>query len=462
MVDINTRGSYSYEELKDIPAIDPRHIKPPRSAYFFIPNQQQIVEFNPKLPTKTLRRIFEGLNDLLPFEKEKLQELSEEIEKLQDPKNKSKKSVPLDLPKNWKPEESLRFLQASGFKIQDCIKLIRDSIEWKSTYFPFTLTPKAFELLNLGFVYVHGRDKEYRPIIVLKADYYVKYAKEYSFDDWLMCIIYFMEYVVNNLLIPGQVENWNIITDLGKLSLLFIPNDMKRLMRVLQSNYRCRLYVNFIFGMSTFLRYIWNIIKSMLDESSAKKIRFMNDENRHELFAFINEEQIEEKFGGKAKNITSDYFPPYFPSNNYLGEEKNKNIVSESTYREMCSKHELAVVSPYLVKELEEEEMQRKQIEQAEKEREEAERVRNIRLFEESKLTSTKNSGITIDFEQDMNLLEEDLSVSVECTYNQSKSNFYLNEVISKQLKSKVSISNSIKMLNKDIAFSPSITSGNN
>ena len=76
--------------------------------------------------------------------------------------------------------------------------------------------------------------------------------------------------------IPGQVENWNIITDIGSVSLLFIPTDVKNILSVLQSNYRCRLFVNFIFGMSFIMRGIVGVFKAMLDETAQRKIRFIN------------------------------------------------------------------------------------------------------------------------------------------------------------------------------------------
>lgn len=36
-------------------------------------------------------------------------------------------------------------------------------------------------------------------------------------------LTYFLEFVINNLLIPGQVENWVLIADMSGLNVLTVP-----------------------------------------------------------------------------------------------------------------------------------------------------------------------------------------------------------------------------------------------
>lgn len=340
-----------------------RRCKPPKEAYYFFPDSFQIVEHDPKNPKKTLRRIFESKEEeYLPFEKEKLANLYQEIEKYNT--NKSKNFKKLIIPDNWPQYETLRFHQATSYKNENTIKLLNDHFEWKST-FPFGITEKSMQLLNSGFMYVHGRDNNYRPIIVLNADVYVKLNGTYHYDDWLRCIIYFMEYAIHNLLIPGQVENWNIITDLGRVSLLSVPKDMKKFMGVLGANYRCRLYVNYIIGMGGFLLVIWNMIKAFLDEIQIKKLRFLKNGDLSDILTYINPEQVEERFGGSAKNVRENYFPPIMPSDKYLKptDKKEKHFVTEEKYRELYINGKINKPSPYFLKEQEEEERNKKVIE---------------------------------------------------------------------------------------------------
>ena len=36
-------------------------------------------------------------------------------------------------------------------------------------------------------------------------------------------LTYFLEFVINNMLIPGQVENWVLIADMTGLNILTVP-----------------------------------------------------------------------------------------------------------------------------------------------------------------------------------------------------------------------------------------------
>jgi hypothetical protein len=320
-----------------------------------------------------------------------MKELSEEIKKY----NEKHKDKQLILPKDYNIVEKARYLQATGFKSSKTIELLLENIEWRSKLIPPAITPKVVELLNCGFMYVHGRDNNYRPILVINAEYYIKLQDKYSFNDWLQFIIFFMEYLVNELLIPGQVENWNIISDLSNVSMIFLPKDMKRIMGVLQSNYRCRLYVNYILGMSTILKGIWNFVKTFLDEMSVKKVQFIDDKNKSVILNNINEEQVERRFGGTAPNVVPgahNLFPPIFPSANFQKKTKKVDLLTEEKYKEMYKANKLTVVNEYFVdkwKKGEEEELLKKQQEmlmkKQEDERVEKEMQERVRIEQESK-----------------------------------------------------------------------------
>ena len=148
-----------------------QHLKsrPPEEAYRFIPNEFQICEYNDKKPERTLRRIFEGVYEYLPYEIERLNSLMDEIKTYNKNLNGRKDFTPITFPSNWKIYDSLRFLQATMYKNQKTIELLLNHLEWKKTYFPFTISNKAAEILNNGFIYVHGRDIYFRPILVINA-----------------------------------------------------------------------------------------------------------------------------------------------------------------------------------------------------------------------------------------------------------------------------------------------------
>ena len=155
-----------------------------------------------------------------------------------------------------------------------------------------------------------------------------------------MSIVYFLEYVIKNILIVGQVENWIMITDITGVSLVLMPRDLKRIIDSLGSCYRCKLFRNYIIGMNSALRLIVKLFMSFLDQATVNKIKFLDSNNIHsELSTFINDDNLEKKFGGNAPNIIpgdNNVFPPVMPSDNFSKEGDNL-LISEEEYKSKCN-----------------------------------------------------------------------------------------------------------------------------
>lgn len=346
----------TYNMEKEVKNFDTnRHLflKPPLEAYLFIPNDFQIIEVNKDKPQKSLRRIFEGNFEFNQYETTKLNELYKEINKY----NSNPKNIKTHFNINQiKKYEVLRFLQATSFKINETIKLLIDHLNWKNSKFPnFQIRLKTLEILNEGFIYVHGRDCQYRPILVVNAGVYMRIKDKYTFDDWENFIIFFMKFLFENTLISGQVENWNIITDVRNVSIYSIPGDFKKIMNLLSFNYRCRLFVNYIFGMSKFLNIVWKLVQVFLDDTAKKKIKFINDSNKDDIFTYINRCQVEKKYGGDAEDKKGEFFPGFMPSKKFLlnSQDKDKYLVSKENYKLLCNQGKIAQPNNIILEELE-------------------------------------------------------------------------------------------------------------
>lgn len=323
--------------------------KPSYEAYLYLPQQDDIILNDKVHPKETMRYIFEvDQNNYTEFEKIKLASFYIELESYNKKIESHHKK--LRIPANFKSSNILRFIQAASYNIQKAIEILNAHLEWKKNTFPLKMTSRAMEILNSGFVYVCGRDCKYRPIIILNADYYFNLKKVYSLKEIQLAIVYFLEFIVENLLIPGQVENWNIICDMGTLNLISIPKDLLDLFKLLQYNYRCRLYVIYILNMNSFLEVIWKITKSLIETTTYNKIKFLTKEKQSVIFNSINPTQIEERFGGKAKNLEKGnlYFPPYMPSNEYKAEDNNQ-ILSQEDYMKLLFAGKIITPSPYIL-----------------------------------------------------------------------------------------------------------------
>ncbi len=97
--------------------------------------------------------------------------------------------------------------------------------------------------------------------------------------------------------------------------------------------------------MGTVLNILWKVVKGFLDETSVKKVKFLKKGEFKDLFEYINEDQIEKKYGGTADDISGNFFPPVFPSDNYA---RDKSVlVNEEKYADLYKDSKIACVSPF-------------------------------------------------------------------------------------------------------------------
>lgn len=283
--------------------------KCPAKALFYFPTpSERIVIYQNKME-KNLRRIFEGAQDYIPFEENGIKKMEEMME-LHNKQNKTDYNI--TDPTKWLRADTLRLLQATAFNYSKSLEYITNNIDWKKESYPIKLSQGGKNAIKMGFIYAHGRDNRYRPIVIIDATVYMNNKEKIPYEDWLNAIIFFMNYMVNgpNVLIPGQVENWNVICDMQEISITSIPSDFRRFLKVMSSNFRCRLYVSFILNMSWIVRGVWALVKTFLDPVTQDKVRIFGSSDREQIFEFINPCQVEVKLGGKAKNMEENFFPP--------------------------------------------------------------------------------------------------------------------------------------------------------
>ena len=285
----------------------------PLRAYTYHPKDNEKVD---ELIGYPLRRIFYvNKNSFSEKEKEKIKEVYL--------KAKEENYI---LPDDYSAEQILRQLIGNDYDINVTFENIKFEIEWKKNNLPIELTDEINKILNLGFIYVHGRDKCFRPLIILNPGKYDK--TKFPFESWKNALNYFIEFVINNCLINGRVENWDLIVDCKDLKMTNIPFDFQKIFVENHKVYRCRLYKMFLINLTGIFEFFWNLAKKIIGpviEAKASKIE--NNDNYKNLFEIINRDQVEQKYGGNAPNLENgDYFPLKFINCNYYSEdEKNNN-----------------------------------------------------------------------------------------------------------------------------------------
>ncbi|KAM3129449.1 hypothetical protein pb186bvf_018441 [Paramecium bursaria] len=275
---------YYHQKIK---SMDQLSIMPPQETEFFQPTQEEIKTI---IGNKKIRRIFDT-------------QLDEEDNKAIDLFYKE-----VGQPENllWTRSQVLRFLQANNFKHQQTLQTMKQYEEYRKTL-PIPFDEEVQKFLNSGIIYIQGRDRRYRPLIVLNA--YLINFQQMSFEVQTKGLIYLLEFIVEKMMIPGKIENWVIIIDFNGQGIMSLHiNALKQMMANLQNNFRSRLYKMFLLNTTMMFKVTWNLISPFLDEITKQKINFVKGDLTG-LFQTVNQKQIEQKYGGLYPNRQL-YWPP--------------------------------------------------------------------------------------------------------------------------------------------------------
>ena len=339
---MNLDKNYSYY-LYD-PELKKRHLKaiPNDIMYRYFPNENDILIKN-KNPKDNYRFIFNGM-DKTPYEKEKLEELTKYIAE-------KEKDINNFFPEWWLESDTLRFLQATNYDIKKTHTLIKENIKYSKQTIKI-IDKRIRFILNYGFIYMYGRDMHFRPVIIVEVSKSCELMDKlkYTFDELNQAMIFFVNYIINFILLPGQIENWIMICDLksvgvGKLG------QFKNILNTL-NRFRGRVFRNYILNLGTFMRAAASGFLSILGSSSAKKIIMVENGKYEVMQQYIRKENLQIKYGGSAPNVIygeDNLFPPIVPSDIYINENENLNIVSPEAYKEMCL--EAKPFKPFIVSE---------------------------------------------------------------------------------------------------------------
>lgn len=120
-----------------------------------------------------------------------------------------------------------------------------------------------------------------------------------------------IDYVIDNCMIPGKIENFIAIIDARDVWATQIPaTKIKPFIDVLKSAYRGRLYRFFSVNVGMMLRAVWKVLKAFLDESTQRLMVIHGGSYKKDLLELIDEDKLEKKFGGKYPDMEDGFYPP--------------------------------------------------------------------------------------------------------------------------------------------------------
>ncbi|KJP90171.1 hypothetical protein AK88_00019 [Plasmodium fragile] len=240
------------------------------------PTEEEI-KYHHKNQHKSLRYIFCG-KELDEFEKEKIKQLKEIVNDIKKKESDGKGVETYEsMFANTIFEDDnyvLRFLQGNEFNFEKCYYDMIRHLEWRDENLP-VLYEDIKDMLEKGYIYVHGRDKKMHPIIIINCKSFITADTK----DVLKVAYYWMEFIISKLFIEGKIEQWRVIIDLSSCGVLTIPiGTLKDISKCLSCNYRSRLSKMLILSAPLFVTGMWHMMKSIIPVVTQQKITISSAE----------------------------------------------------------------------------------------------------------------------------------------------------------------------------------------
>jgi hypothetical protein len=205
-----------------------------------------------------------------------------------------------------------RFLSRSRGDYRKALKLMQVTQEWREKYFkagPLTYEDVR-EDLGHGIVYFCGRDRCLRPTVVVRGNRIPQqWYKEKRVDKLIRVLVFCTEYFIRYMVVPGKVENLNVIFDLKGLGISQVPvHALSEVYGIMSNHYIGRVFRFYVANVPFSLRALSSVAMAMMTDRQKQKLTFLD--NFSKLKQEFAPHQLERDFGGALSPFTEFYpFP---------------------------------------------------------------------------------------------------------------------------------------------------------
>eukprot|EP00923_Selenidium_pygospionis_P032477 GHVN01057271.1.p1 GENE.GHVN01057271.1~~GHVN01057271.1.p1 ORF type:complete len:586 (+),score=50.95 GHVN01057271.1:200-1957(+) len=278
-------------------------------------------------------------------------------------------------------KEFLRYLYSENFQVVKAAAMVHENCVFRSTQLPVS-EAEVIEGLKRGGAYWHGRDKNMRPLLVLKVMTLAEYKDSlenahklhhkhehkhhhrkghrgqhhygehrgrheqhgehsaqrdsaYFEGQAARIIIFCFEFFIRHLQVAGRAENWNVIIDCeGKGLGGFPTSTLKFLISLLNSRYRGRLFKLFVVNFPKYIQWISGVVLQLAPGTTAKKLVLASgpDDYQPLIRQLYAPNQLEVKYGGSVPNIPpKDVYPFRFYPGPYRVSRRSGDVGDEPT-----------------------------------------------------------------------------------------------------------------------------------
>ena len=162
----------------------------------------------------------------------------------------------------------------------------------------FKIDSDVMGIFKMGLFYLCGRDKQNRPVVVIKPS---KTKKAKPKDElFLRSYIIYSQMIRQHCFKKFHVENWVLLMDLDRKSVFDFS--FKTLSLILKSTnlfFGGTLHKLILLNPSSFFSFSFKIVEKMMDKSTRKKINMLKPKDYCKMWEFIDVDQIPEEFGGQ-------------------------------------------------------------------------------------------------------------------------------------------------------------------
>ncbi|PWW80656.1 CRAL/TRIO domain-containing protein [Tuber magnatum] len=242
----------------------------------------------------------------------------------------------------------LRFLRARKWDVDKALVMMVATMNWRSEEMNVQALVRKGEggaaaekdsdfmmQLRMGKSYLHGLDKEGRPICFVRVRLHKQ--GEQSEESLERYTVYIME--TARLMLQPPVDTAAVVFDMTGFSMAnmdYAP--VKYLIKCFEAHYPESLGICLVHKAPWLFSSIWTVIKGWLDPVVASKIHFTK--TTEDMEAFIPRENIPKELGG-SEDWTYTYVEPITDENAPLGEEARRNVL-QSAREDQIRKYETA------------------------------------------------------------------------------------------------------------------------
>eukprot|EP01017_Pseudomicrothorax_dubius_P040573 TRINITY_DN6366_c0_g1_i1.p1 TRINITY_DN6366_c0_g1~~TRINITY_DN6366_c0_g1_i1.p1 ORF type:complete len:396 (+),score=65.98 TRINITY_DN6366_c0_g1_i1:115-1302(+) len=276
---------------------------------------------------KSVRKIFYNV-PMTPYETTMLTQFEDMI-----------RAEHITLPRWWNRQEALRWCYCQRFDLPKCITFLKTHLEFNEKMLKTPLSTAGEAILKTGAVYQFGRNRQFRPIIIVDVPILVR--NHFNFEEFENALCNLLWLIRGKMFLPGYVENWVILIETSEYGLTSLPlKQLKAIVGITQWNFPSFLHKMFILNPAFMVSTGWSVISSLLDPETAGKITMVKTNDLARLQEQIPPDNLEKRFRGQAENLNTFYPPQILPkdknrpriSNNSQFEDLDFDSKNYSTY----------------------------------------------------------------------------------------------------------------------------------